>query len=103
MKTRRNRFLLHTIITVGSVYVAVSLLSVGFAPAASLPDAPTPPPVVKLLEAGKDPRRVLRYVPEVGHKRTTVMIMKVITEMSRAGQKLQSVNAPEMQFTIDVN
>ncbi len=58
--------------------------------------------VVKLLDAGSEPRKAIRFMPKKGDKQTAVMTMKMEQSVEVAGQKIPPFPTPTMQFTIDV-
>ena len=58
--------------------------------------------VVKLLEPGANPRKLLRFTPKKGDKQSTVMTMKMAQSMVMRGQKLPPVPTPAMKFAIDL-
>ena len=61
--------------------------------------APSP---VKLLEAGAEPRKVLRLHPTVGDKQTMAMTLKMSMEMGMAGNKLPAMDIPPMLMKLEV-
>ncbi len=58
---------------------------------------------VKLLDAGSEPRKVLRFHPALGDKQTIVMTMKLAMEMGMAGIQLPAMDIPPMQLTMDID
>lgn len=58
--------------------------------------------VVKLLEAGSNPKTKLRMTPVKGTKQTSIMTMKMDQTIVMRGQKLPATPTPAMQFTVDV-
>ena len=66
--------------------------------AAFVPKSP-----VKLLDAGSEPRKVLRFHPAAGDKQTIVMTMKMDMEMGMAGIQLPAMDIPPMQLTMDID
>jgi hypothetical protein len=59
-------------------------------------------PVVRLLDAGQAPRRLLRYAPAAGSKQTARMKVEMTLEMEAAGAKQPAVTMPAIQVTMDV-
>jgi hypothetical protein len=64
--------------------------------------APSAKSLVKLLDAGSEPRTVLQLHPAVGDKQVLNMTMKMAMTMSTAGQSMPSVNIPAMVMTMTV-
>ena len=65
------------------------------APSASVPE------LVKLLNAGAEPRRVLRLHPKPGDKRRLVMTTKMGMSMSTGGAPGEVVSTPPIQMVMD--
>ncbi len=57
---------------------------------------------VKLLDAGGEPRTVLRLHPAVGDKQTLTMTMKMAMNMSAADKQVPAMDLPAMRMTMDV-
>ncbi|MEY4917960.1 MAG: hypothetical protein RL616_1873, partial [Verrucomicrobiota bacterium] len=57
---------------------------------------------VKLLNAGSEPRKVLRLHPAVGDKQTTTMTMKMAMTMSAGGETMPAMDLPAMVMTMEV-
>lgn len=55
---------------------------------------------VKLLDAGSEPRMVLRLHPAVGDKQTLNMTLKMGMNMSAAGNSMPAMDLPAMLMTI---
>jgi hypothetical protein len=64
--------------------------------------ASAPKSQVKLLDAGSEPRTVLRLHPKVGDKQTVNMTMKMAMTMSVAGKEMPATAIPAMLLTMDV-
>lgn len=67
---------------------------------AAKPDQPQAGPVVTLLEAGAEPRRVYRYAPAVGSKQTLNMSMKITSRSEVDGKKGPSQSQPEILMSM---
>lgn len=73
------------------------------APKAVPEETPQPgDPEVRLLEAGAEPRRPLRFHAPVGMKRSVVMTMRMGMEMDFSGMKLPQTKLPAMKVTMDL-
>jgi hypothetical protein len=59
-------------------------------------------PIVKLLDAGKDPKTVLRFKPTAGSKTTLELTMKMSMEMALGGNSMPSPKLPEMKMAMDM-
>jgi hypothetical protein len=57
---------------------------------------------VKLLDAGSEPRTVLRLHPAVGDKQTMTMTMKMAMTMSAGDKPMPAMEIPAMVMTMDV-
>jgi hypothetical protein len=57
---------------------------------------------VKLLEAGSEPRKILRLHPALGDRQTIDLNIKMAMEMSSAGNKMPAMKLPAMQMGMDV-
>ena len=57
---------------------------------------------VKLLEAGAEPRKVLRLHPTVGDKQTLRLTMKMALETKMGGTEGQAMKLPGMTMNMDV-
>jgi hypothetical protein len=57
---------------------------------------------VKLLDAGSEPRIVLRLHPAVGDKQTLSMTMKMAMTMSAADKQMPAMPMPAMLMTMDI-
>ena len=64
--------------------------------------APAADPEIKLLEAGKEPRRELRLQPKPGDKQSLGMTMKIAMEMGAVGAGAQSMKMPAMKLDLEV-
>ena len=64
--------------------------------------APEAKPLVKLLDAGSEPRAVLRLHPAAGDKQAVTMTMKMGMDMSAAGQTMPATAIPGMVMNLDV-
>ncbi len=62
--------------------------------------APAKKSAVKLLDAGSEPRTVLRLHPSAGDKQTLSMTMKMAMDMSMAGKATPSVDIPAIVMTM---
>lgn len=62
----------------------------------------TPKVRVTLLEAGDEPRQVLRYHPAAGSEETMVMSMKMGMSMNVGGNELPPRNMPTMEMVMDM-
>lgn len=71
------------------------------APAAPAAAAPASTPQVKLLDAGAEPRKVLRLHPNPGDKRSMGMTMKMGMTVIVAGKESPPVKIPPMHLTMD--
>ena len=60
-------------------------------------------PKVKLISAGKEPRRALRFEIERGHSETMDIIMKMGMEMSMGGNAMPKVDLPPMKMTMSMH
>lgn len=79
--------------------IAGASLSVHAQEATQKPDTA---PVVKLIDAGSNPKSKLRMTPAKGSKQTSIMTMKMDQEMVMRGQKMPATPTPAMQFTMEV-
>ena len=59
-------------------------------------------PIVKLIDAGSNPKTKMRMTPAKGSKQTSIMTMKMDQAMVMSGQKMPSTPTPAMQFTMEV-
>ena len=57
---------------------------------------------VKLLEAGAEPRKVLRLHPSPGDKQTITLTMKMAVETTMGGMQAQAMKLPAMTMSMDV-
>ena len=68
--------------------------------------SPAAPPAakspVKLLDAGSEPRTVLRLHPAAGDKQAVTMTMKMGMDMSAAGKQMPATDLPAMIMSMDV-
>lgn len=80
--------------------VLTLVLSLSFAVFAKA-QSPLQEPTVKLLDAGSQPRKVLRYHLKAGDKETMVMTMKMSMEMPGADAG-QAMKIPAMSMPMDV-
>jgi len=71
--------------------------------AANQATASAPKSPVTLLDAGSEPRTVLRLHPAVGDQQTVSMTMKSATTTSMAGKEMPSMSVPPILMTMDVN
>lgn len=62
-------------------------------------DAKSP---VKLLNAGSEPRKVLRLHPTVGDKQTLAMSIKMAMTMQAAGSTMPAMDLPTMLMTMEI-
>jgi hypothetical protein len=65
--------------------------------------ASAPKSLVTLLDAGSEPRTVLRLHPAIGDRQTISMTMKSATTTSMAGKDTSSMSMPPILMTMDVN
>jgi hypothetical protein len=65
-------------------------------PSDAAPDAA--PPVVKLVSAGKAPRRTLRFHPKAGQTYSPTMRMKMTMKMALGGGSANEVSLPPMRL-----
>ena len=73
------------------------------APVASPPAAPVAAKSpVKLLDAGSEPRTVLRLHPTVGDKQSMSMTMKIGMDMNVAGNAVPAMDLPAIVMNLDV-
>jgi hypothetical protein len=56
---------------------------------------------VKLLDAGSEPKKVLRLHPAVGDKQSVTMTLKMDMAMNMAGNSMPAMNLPAMVMTMD--
>ncbi len=56
---------------------------------------------VRLLEAGAEPRKVLRLHPAAGDKQTMNMVMKMAMDMNMGQGQSQSIKLPAMNMTME--
>ncbi|HTB84333.1 MAG TPA: DUF6263 family protein, partial [Candidatus Sulfotelmatobacter sp.] len=56
---------------------------------------------VKLLDAGSEPRKILRLHPVVGDKQSMTMNMQMSMAMSAAGNSMPAMNLPAMVMSMD--
>src|SRR5438552_7764582 len=73
----------------------------GGAPSAGASGGNTGAMQVKLLEAGAEPRKVLRLHPKAGDKETVVMSMKMAMAMKVGEMENPPMKIPLMKFTLD--
>jgi len=71
-------------------------------PAGSPATAPIAKSPVKLLDAGSEPRTVLRLHPTVGDKQSISMTMKIGMDMSVAGNTVPAMDLPAIVMNLDV-
>jgi hypothetical protein len=69
---------------------------------ASMPAEAAPKSPVKLLDAGSEPRTVLRLHPAAGDKQTVTMTMKMGMDMGTAGKSAPAMNIPAIVMSMDV-
>jgi len=62
----------------------------------------TSTPQVKLLEAGAEPRKVLRLHPKPGDKQTLGMTLKMAMEMKMGETETPAMKIPAMKMTVDM-
>ena len=77
--------------------VAVSLCRI-----AAAADVPADAPVVKLIDAGKDPKKPLRLTAKVGLKRSMVMTMKMAMAMTMGTNAMPMQKLPETRMTMEM-
>lgn len=72
---------------------------------ASWADAPDAEPAVEveLLDAGREPRKAIRFAPTAGDKSTVAMTMKMSQGMTINGAKQPETPLPIQKFTMDIN
>jgi hypothetical protein len=58
-------------------------------------------PQAKLLEAGAEPRKVLRLHPQPGDKQTMSLTMKIVIDLQAGGMPGQSMKIPAIRTTTD--
>src|SRR4051812_20989423 len=63
--------------------------------------APSSGRAAKLLEAGSEPRKVLRYHPKPGEKQTTQMTMKIAMETKMGEMQVPPMKFPSIVMTLD--
>jgi hypothetical protein len=73
-----------------------------FAAAAPPADVPADQPVIKLIDAGKDPKKALRLTAKVGLKRSMVMTMKMAMAMTLGANAMPMQKLPETRMTMDM-
>jgi hypothetical protein len=81
-----------------STAAAAAPSATGASPAVA-PAAKSP---VKLLDAGSEPRTVLRLHPTVGDKQTMTMTMKIGMDMSASSTPVPATDIPGIVMSIDV-
>ena len=86
--------------TILATLVAFSLCRI--AAAAPPADVPADAPVVKLIDAGKDPKKPLRLTAKVGLKRSMVMTMKMAMAMTLGANSMPKQDLPETRMTMDM-
>ncbi len=94
-------------------FAAALLLLHSAAPAQDAPKTtPKPPaaagkdsgtPVVRLLEAGAEPRRQLRYAPAPGDKASLTMTMKMGMQMTMGDRAAPKTNLPAMVMVMNID
>jgi len=87
--------------TIGSAAFAQDKPAPDAAPATA-PKVLQTPPTVKLLEAGNEPRSVLRLKPKAGDTETVVMTMRMNNEMEMGGAKRPMPRNPPSVLTTRV-
>ncbi|HRP62656.1 MAG TPA: DUF6263 family protein [Phycisphaerales bacterium] len=70
-------------------------------PAPAPPAAAKPAPVVRLLDAGAEPRRELRLSPKAGAKQVVEMSQRMSMEQAVGGFSMPATNMPETIITIE--
>ena len=78
-----------------------AVLLVGGTLWADVPDA-KPAVEVELLDAGREPRQVIRFAPTAGDKVTVAMTMKMSQGMTVNGAKQPETPLPTQKFTMDI-
>jgi hypothetical protein len=71
--------------------------------AATKPVEKSEPDVLKLVDAGREPRRALRFQPKVGDKHKTLMTTKIGMEMSMGGNAMPKMAMPIMKLPMDIS
>jgi hypothetical protein len=66
----------------------------------SVPDEPATTPVVRLIQAGREPRRELRLAPKAGLRQTMVVNFKM--QITQQGKAESSVKMPEIKMVCDM-
>ncbi len=87
--------------TVNMSLVVFLLLSLGTTHAQDKKDKPEV--LVKLLDAGSEPRQVLRYRAVAGAKESMLVSMKMEMAMEIGGNKLPVQPAPTMEMIMDID
>jgi hypothetical protein len=95
----RLKYLAEKIAATSGETVAASTNSTA---AAAKEATPAPQSPVKLLDAGTEPRILLRLHPSVGDKQTVNLTMKMAMAMSAAGKAIPAMNIPAMRMTMEV-
>jgi len=59
-------------------------------------------PVLKLLDAGAEPRRTVRLQPKAGDRQKFELTMNMSVEMSMAGTEMPAMNIPAIKLPLEV-
>ena len=86
-----------------TIALGLSGLIIWSAGARAQEKADLPPVEVKLLEAGKQPRRALRYHFKAGSQESAVMDTKMDMAMEVNNQKLPTIPMPTMEMTMQAD
>src|SRR5947209_2746028 len=78
------------------------VVTVLFMSAAKAQPTTPEPPSVKLIDAGSEPRKALRFHVKAGHKESMVMTMKMNMDMPGAPAAAQSMSIPTLTMPMDV-
>jgi hypothetical protein len=92
----------HVITPAPAAKAAVSAPSVSADPVAAPDAGGDGPSAVKLLNAGSEPRKVLRLHPKVGDHQTLSMTLKMNMGMSMGGNSLPAMNIPTTVMTANI-
>lgn len=85
-----------------AAWLAVSSPGAQAEPSPDAKAATSADPVVKLLNAGSEPRRKLRMHPKAGDKQTSDLTFKIAMETAAAGAPTGPMKMPPMKLTMEV-
>ena len=83
--------------------VRAKLAALSAPPATKVAEVTEATPVLKLLEAGAEPRRAVRLQPKAGDKQKSELTLTVSVEMHMAGSPIPAMNIPAIKLPMDVN